>query len=197
MKSTCAAWASHGVVRSQNPVDPENSADGAIMAPAATYCSSSAPMPAPADVSMRTRGLRQDACSWPVFRCPRSPHHQYLIAARPAYYPNADKGPAAAKIAVIDGDPRGIGLRQRPTSPRSALDGPVEFLPSQLPPDFYALNTMGPPFWPAFSRDAQRLNFADLSDSRAVPPQSHLTIGELLNRKALNGLGMREAGNAR
>lgn len=113
-------------------------------------------------------------------------NHQYLIAARPAYYPDADKGPAADRIAILDGDPKGIGLRQKPTSPRSALDGPVDFLPSQLTPDFHAVNTMGPPFSPAFSRDRLRPDFADPADARTVPPQSHLTIGDLLNRKGVD-----------
>src|SRR3546814_4421070 len=36
-------------------------------------------------------------------------NHQYLIAARPPFYPNADKSPAKGRITMLEGDdPRGI-----------------------------------------------------------------------------------------
>ncbi len=39
-------------------------------------------------------------------------NHQYLIAAQPPFYPDADKGPPARKIAQVEGDdPKGIRLK--------------------------------------------------------------------------------------
>ncbi len=108
-------------------------------------------------------------------------NHQYLVAARPPYYPKADQSPAKGQVAVMEGDdPKGIRPKQRPTSAKSAMDGPVRFVPNALSPDFYAVNTMGPPFSPAFTTDPDRPLYADPGDDKTLPPQYHKTIGDLL-----------------
>ncbi len=108
-------------------------------------------------------------------------NHQYLVAARPPYYPNADQGPAKGQIAVMEGDdPKGVRPKQNPSSTKSAMDGPVRFVPNALSPDFYAVNTMGPPYSPGFTVDPRRPLYADPSDAKTVPPQHHKTIGDLL-----------------
>ncbi len=108
-------------------------------------------------------------------------NHQYLIAARPPYYPHADQSPAKGQIAVMEGDdPRGLRPKQKPTSTKSAMDGPVRFVPNSLSPDFYAVNTMGPPYSPGFSIDPERPLYADPSEAMTVPPQYHKTIGDML-----------------
>ncbi len=108
-------------------------------------------------------------------------NHQYLVAARPPYYPDADHSPAKGHIAVMEGDdPRGLRPKQKPTSTKSAMDGPVRFVPNSLSPDFYAVNTMGPPYSPGFSVDPERPLYADPSEALTVPPQYHKTIGDML-----------------
>jgi len=108
-------------------------------------------------------------------------NHQYLVAARPPYYPHADRSPAKGHIAVMEwDDPKGIRPKQKPTSTASAMDGPVRFVPNSLSPDFYAVNTMGPPYSPGFSVDPERPLYADPSDAMTVPPQYHKTVGDLL-----------------
>jgi len=108
-------------------------------------------------------------------------NHQYLVAARPPYYPHADQSPARGQIAVMEGDdPHAIRPKQKPTSTPSAMDGPVRLVPNALSPDFYAVNTMGPPFSPGFTVDPERPMYADPSDSMTVPPQVHKTIGDML-----------------
>src|SRR6185312_12176338 len=76
-------------------------------------------------------------------------NHQYLVAAQPPFYPNADASPAAKLIAQLEGDdPKGIRLKQLEGSPASAMTGPPKFGSSALSPDFWAVNTMLPPYPP-------------------------------------------------
>src|SRR3546814_8359044 len=90
-------------------------------------------------------------------------NHQYLVAARPPYYPNADKGPAKERITVLDeGDPHGVRPRQTAQSPASAMDGPVRFVPNSLTPDFYAVNTMLPPYAPSYDLDRSEEHTSEL-----------------------------------
>jgi acid phosphatase len=60
------------------------------------------------------------------------------------------------------------------------MDGPVRFVPNSLSPDFYAVNTMGPPYSPGFSVDPERPLYADPNDAMTVPPQYHKNIGDML-----------------
>lgn len=110
-------------------------------------------------------------------------NHQYLIAARPPHYPAADKSPSKGMVAVLEGDdPTGIRLRQSADSPASAMQGEPKFAShSTLTPDFWVVNTMGPPYAPAFSRDPDRPDYARVDEPYTLPPQAHATIGDTLS----------------
>lgn len=113
-------------------------------------------------------------------------NHQYLIAARPPFYPDAHKSAARALIAMIEGDdPRGARLKSVDGSPASALAGPPRFGPSNLTPDFWAVNTMGPPYAPGLSVDPARPGYADASNRTTMPPQDHPTIGDRLSDRGV------------
>ena len=114
-------------------------------------------------------------------------NHQYLIAARPPYYPNADKSPAKGRIVVLEGDdPRGIRPKQTANSPASAMEGPVRFVPNSITPDFWAVNTMMPPYAPTYQLDPQRPGYADWSSPHTLVPQHHKTIGDMLSARGID-----------
>ncbi|MCJ2185705.1 acid phosphatase [Novosphingobium beihaiensis] len=113
-------------------------------------------------------------------------NHQYLIAAQPPFYPDADKGPAANRIAQVDGDPKGIRLKLDPKTPASAMDGPARFVTSSLSPDFWAVNTMLPPYAPTYQLDPARPGYADWSNGHTLVPQQHKTIGDALSVKGVD-----------
>jgi acid phosphatase len=113
-------------------------------------------------------------------------NHQYLIAARPPFYPDADKTPAKELIAEIeDGDPKGIRPVQTARSPKSAMDGPVDFVPNTITPDFWAVNTMLPPYMPTDRPDPDRIGYANFDYPKVLVPQKHQTIGDLLTVKGV------------
>jgi acid phosphatase len=113
-------------------------------------------------------------------------NHQYLIAARPPFYPGADRSPARHRIAQIEGgDPSGIRVRQKPNSPASALDGPALFELDSITPDFWAVNTMLPPYAPTFDLDPARPGYANAANELTLVPQQHETIGDKLSRKGV------------
>lgn len=113
-------------------------------------------------------------------------NHQYLVAARPPFYPDADRGPAKGRIAQVEGDdPAGIRLRQRADSRASALDGPPRFVPSSLTPDFWAVNTLMPPYAPTYELDEARPGYSDWTSAHTLPPQTHATIGDRLSDKGI------------
>lgn len=113
-------------------------------------------------------------------------NHQYLVAARPPFYPNADASPAKGRITILEGDdPKGIRPKQTRESPASAMDGPVRFVPNTLSPDFYAVNTMMPPYAPTYRLDPDRPGYADWSDARTLVPQRHATIGDMLSERGV------------
>jgi len=114
-------------------------------------------------------------------------NHQYLIAAQPPRYPNADQGPAKGLIATLEGvDPAGARLKLLPATPASALEGQPRFGPSTLSPDFWAVNTMSPPFSPSTSRHPSDPALADPNSPVTLPPQSHETIGDRLGAKGVD-----------
>jgi len=114
-------------------------------------------------------------------------NHQYLIAARPPFYPNADKSPARGRIVVLEGDdPKGIRPKTTPKSPASAMDGPVQFVPNSISPDFWAVNTMMPPYAPTYELDPARPGYANWSSAHTLVPQSHKTIGDLLSARGVD-----------
>ena len=80
-------------------------------------------------------------------------NHFWLICACTPVYPNADKSPAKKLIAAVEAD--GVTLKLAANSPKSALDGIPKFVNNgQITPDFYAINTMQPPYQPSSNKPA-------------------------------------------
>jgi phospholipase C len=113
-------------------------------------------------------------------------HFQLACACTPIY-PNADKSSAKRLIAAVEAD--GVSLKLAPDSPKSALDGPPKFVNNgQITPDFYAINTMQPPYQPSANKApaAADPRFADPSKPNTLPPQRDITIGDLLTLKGVS-----------
>jgi acid phosphatase len=110
-------------------------------------------------------------------------NHQYLVAAQPPFYPQADQGPAKFQIARVEGDdPTGIRPKLADDSPASAMHGRSKFAaPDALTPDFWAVNTVGPAYAPAFTHDKHNRQLANANDPTTLPPQVHQTIGDALS----------------
>ncbi|MDR0780285.1 MAG: acid phosphatase [Pseudomonadales bacterium] len=115
-------------------------------------------------------------------------NHQYLVAARPPFYPDASRSPARTQIATLESDDP-ADPRLKPIagqSPTSAMQGPPVFGPSALTPDGYAVNTMMPPYWPTRGpRDPRNSALADLANPNVMVPQDHAHIGDLLDAKGV------------
>ena len=113
-------------------------------------------------------------------------NHFWLICACTPKYPNADESPAKDKIALVETD--GTSLKLAPDSPKSALEGPPKFLrDGTITPDFYAINTMQPPYQPSANKPASGGDprFADPAAPTTLPPQTEQTIGDLLSAKGI------------
>jgi len=105
-------------------------------------------------------------------------NHQYLVAAQPPFYPGADTSPANHLIAALEGDdPKGTRLKVLPATPASAMDGPPKFGANALSPDFWAVNTMLPPYPPTVRDETSPLR---------LPPQLHKTVGDVLTEKGVD-----------
>lgn len=114
-------------------------------------------------------------------------NHQYLVAARPPFYPAADASPARGGIVDLDEtDPRGIRPKLRPGTKASALEGPVRFVPDTLTPDFYAVNTMLPPYLPSYQADPARPGWSLATSPHTLVPQDHATIGDRLSAAGID-----------
>jgi len=114
-------------------------------------------------------------------------NHFMLVCACVPFYPDADKGVEKSKISAVEAD--GVTLKLAPENPASALLGPPKYLnDSQLTPDFYAVNTMSPPYQPAYVKPAtgQDPALADMNDPFTLPPQKLTSIGDLLSAKNVN-----------
>ncbi len=114
-------------------------------------------------------------------------NHIWLICACAPRYPDADKSPAKPAISVVEAD--GFTLRLAAGSPRSALEGLPKFVADgNLTPDFYAVNTMQPPYQPSANRPARGGDpaFADPLNPTTLPPQTEKTIGDLLSAKGVS-----------
>ncbi len=124
-------------------------------------------------------------------------NHQYLICACALSYPHADTAPAKPSIAILDQDAAGHYLPRLKTaaaSPASALDGPPKFVKSgNIAPanyfgdgNFYAVNTMQPPYQPSGNppapADASGL-YADPASPTTMPPQTAANIGDRLSAR--------------
>jgi acid phosphatase len=111
-------------------------------------------------------------------------NHFELICACVAVYPDADKSPAKPTIAALD--PSGTALKLADNSPKSALVGGPKFVADgNITPDFYAVNTMQPPYQPSANKPAAGGDpaMADPMQPTSLPPQTMANIGDLLDQK--------------
>ena len=113
-------------------------------------------------------------------------NHFMLICACAPVYPNADRSPAQNSISAVEAD--GVTLKAAAASPKSALEGPPKFgNDGNLTPDFYAVNTMEPPYQPSGNKPAPGgdRTFADPAAPTTLPAQTEQTIGDLLSAKGI------------
>jgi acid phosphatase len=121
-------------------------------------------------------------------------NHIFLVCACAPYYghdgvnPNGGSDPT---VAVLDAD--GGRLATAANSPASALDGPpVYVLSGSLTPDYYAVNTMMPPFPPSGTARSHPGEggvpqwTVDMKSASTLPPQTNPTIGDLLTRAGVD-----------
>jgi phospholipase C len=114
-------------------------------------------------------------------------NHFSLICACIPYYQNADTSPAKALISKVEAD--GVTLVMAEDSPASTMNGPPKFARSgSLTPDFFAVNTMQPPYQPSAIPPApgQDPAYADPANAVTLPPQHEVTIGDLLTAKGVD-----------
>jgi acid phosphatase len=113
-------------------------------------------------------------------------NHFQLICACAPYYPHADQSPAKAQISEVE--PDGVTLKFAPDSPGSAMEGIPRFVrDGGLTPDFYAVNTLQPPYQPSANKSASGgdSRYADPSAPTTLVPQNAQTIGDLLSAKGI------------
>lgn len=113
-------------------------------------------------------------------------HFELACACIPSY-PHADTSPAKDLISKVEAD--GVTLTPAAGMPASAIDGPPKFAnSSNLTPDFYAVNTMQPPYQPSANPPAPEHDpaYADPSKATTLPPQHDVTIGDLLSLKGVD-----------
>jgi acid phosphatase len=114
-------------------------------------------------------------------------NHQYLIAARAPFYPDAANSPAKSQIAVLESsDPLDYRLKPLEKSPASAMTGPPQFGPSALTPDGFGVNTMAPPYWPTWLRDKDKPDYSQPGLANVLVPQTHEHIGDKLSKKNID-----------
>ncbi|MBO1360772.1 acid phosphatase [Acetobacter sacchari] len=114
-------------------------------------------------------------------------NHQWLICSCVAFYPHADQSPAQPLIAVTTAD--GRALQVAANAPESALGGPPKFVhDGNLTPDFYAVNTMQPPYQPSENPPAPGDDpaLADPAKKTTLPPQTAPTIGDVMTRAGVS-----------
>jgi acid phosphatase len=113
--------------------------------------------------------------------------HFWLICSCTPSYPNADTSPAKGSISAVGSD--GGALIIAANSPKSAIEGIPKFVKDgNLTPDFYAVNTMQPPYQPSANKPAPDGDpaFADPAAPTTLPPQTQQTIGDLLTAKGIS-----------
>lgn len=111
-------------------------------------------------------------------------NHQFLVAGRAPFYPDAANSPASSQIAQLQSDdPLDIRLKPLPGSPNKAHDGPPQFGPSAITPDGHAVNTLAPPYWPTWLRDPARPDYSKPDLPNVLVPQTHEHIGDKLSRR--------------
>jgi len=114
-------------------------------------------------------------------------NHFWLVCACTPKYPNAEMN-APGLIAAVEND--GITLKLARNSPKSALDGPPILVNKDgqiTPKDFYAINTLQPPYQPSKNKPAKGGDqaYADPKTPSTLPPQHDKTIGDLLSAKGV------------
>ena len=127
-------------------------------------------------------------------------NHFQLVCGCIPVYPNADKSPAKGIIAAVDAD--GVSLTLASKSPKSALEGAPKFLnDGKISPDFYAVNTMQPPYQPSSNHagESRRSRSTRIRACRSRCRRSTTaTIGDLLSLKGDDlGLVRRRLGRMR
>ena len=117
-------------------------------------------------------------------------NHMWLVCACTPVFPNA---PDHLKVTL---DSNGKLVR-KPTSPPSALLGPIQLLDGELTPDGYAVNTSQPTYQPSKIAPAPNGNssFSDASKN-PLPPQTAKTIGDTLSAKNVSWAWYAGAWNA-
>jgi acid phosphatase len=113
-------------------------------------------------------------------------NHIYLACACIASYPQADQSPAKSEISAVEED--GVSLKVTADSPNSALQGiPIFVNDKGLTPDFFAVNTMQPPYQPSGIKPAKDGDprFANPNAPSVLVPQTETTIGDLLTAKGI------------
>jgi len=115
-------------------------------------------------------------------------NHQYLAAAQPPFFPQADQGPAKFQIAQLQGDdPTGVLPKFAEDSPASAMQGRPKWASRDaITPDFWVVNTLGPAYAPGFSHDPRDPRLADPASPNTLPAQTHLTIGDMLSQAGVD-----------
>ncbi|HBK04498.1 MAG TPA: acid phosphatase [Acetobacteraceae bacterium] len=117
-------------------------------------------------------------------------NHFYLICSCAPYYghdginPNGGTNPSVSAV-----EPDGVTLTPAANSPASALQGPPVFkLSGNLTPDFYAINTMQPPYPPSANalKDQPPGQGVDLKSATTLVRQTQPTIGDLLSQKGID-----------
>ncbi|CAB3780833.1 acid phosphatase [Pararobbsia alpina] len=109
-------------------------------------------------------------------------NHQWLVCACTPTYPYADTSVAAGLISAVE--PDGVTLTLARSSPSSALEGAPKYANSgNLTPDFFAINTMQPPYQPSYNPPpvGGDPRLADPGMPTTLPPQTQTHIGDLLN----------------
>lgn len=114
-------------------------------------------------------------------------NHFWLICSCTPVYPHADQSPAKTLVSVVNDD--GVSLKMADNAPKSALDGIPKFVKDgTLTPDFYAVNTMQPPYQPSNNKPAEGGDpaLADPAKPTTLPPQTMENIGDLLSGKGIS-----------
>lgn len=115
-------------------------------------------------------------------------NHFYLVCSCAPIYghdginPNGGANPSVSAV-----EPDGVTLTPAANAPASALSGPPKFkMSGNLTPDFYAINTMQPPYPPSANMDEAADNRVDLKSASTLVPQTQATIGDLLTGKGID-----------
>ena len=118
-------------------------------------------------------------------------NHFWLVCA---CTPEFQSAPAGIRVALgADGK-----LVRKPTSPRSALRGPVQLEDGAVTPDGAVVNTLQPPYQPSGVPPAAGgdLAYADAQDTKVLPAQRAATIGDRLTEGGVDWAWYAGAWNA-